>query len=168
MGYEISASQLTEITKTGAVAFSSFLSEKEIQILKHSNGVRDSFLRCPLTKKIFIHRDLGKLLFEIIEKRPIRLVMTKKVSEKESFDLSKISIEEIYIAIYFSFNNTETIFFTKDYIPIFEEEGIIAIYGDARARYVKKEEDLDNAYLLKNGYSSGDKLIISQYPFIFK
>ena len=168
MGYEISASQFTEIKKTGKVSFASFLSEEKIQILKHSSGVRDSFLRCPLTKKIFINRDLGKLLFEITEKRPIRLVMSRKVNEKESFDLSKISIEKIYIGIYFSFENTETIFFTKDYIPTFEEEGIVAIYGDVRARYIQKKGDLDTGYFIRNGYSSGDKLNISQYPFIFK
>ena len=168
MGYEISASQLTEITKYGIGTFVDFFTEQEAQILKHGDGKRDSFQRCPLTKKIVTSRDLGKLLFEITNKRPIRLVMTTKVSAGEIFYAKDISIEEIYLCIYYSFEDLTAQFFLSDYEIEFPDNGFVALYGDARARYMQKDFDDNRQFLLNQGYSSGDKLKTESYPFVFK
>ena len=168
MGYEISASQLTEIAKEGFTVFKDFITEEEASILKNSSPVRDSFQQCSLTKKIVLKRDLGKLLFEIIGKRPIRLVMSKKTAPMESIYLKDISIEEIYIGIFFSFEDFTATFFKKDLEMEMPSSGFLALYGDARARYMQKEEDKDKHYLLNKGFASGDKLDSERFPLIYR
>ncbi len=168
MGYEISASQVSEFTKTGKVQFIDFITENQVSILKHAQGDRDSFQKCPLSKKILVNHDLGKLLFEILLKRPIRLVMSKKVKAGDICDLEKISIDTVYLGMFLAFDDKSVLFFNKEFTPKFECEGIVAIYGEARARYIKKEEDPDNVYLLKQGYASGDKLLATKFPFVYK
>ena len=167
MSYELSAASLSEMRKTGLVSFADFITENDVQILRHSDGERDSFQKCPLTKKIFIHRSLGKLLFELTEERPIRLVMTKKVAASETLIANDISIEEIYVGMYLSFEDFSVTFFTSELEEI-PAEGIVAYYGSARARYLMKEKDNDSSYLLTKGYASGDKLKDKEYPFVFK
>ena len=168
MGYEISASQLTELKKIGSVVFADFITETESSILNHSSGKRDSFKNCPLTKKILVNRNLGNLLFEIITKRPIRLVFSKKVKQGEFFSITDVSIDEIYLGMFLSYTDKTVLFFTKDYVPEFESDGMVVLYGDARARYIQKDEDSDGSYLLKQGYASGDKLKSSSYPLVYK
>ena len=168
MRYEISASQLSEIAKNGVVWFTNVITESELAILKHHAGTRDSFQICPLTKKILTSRSLGSLLFEIIEKRPIRLVMSKKMHPNESLDFDHISIDTIYLGIFFPFDGDASLFFNKNFVPEFETEGLVVLYGDARARYVRKDQDPEVSYLLKKGYASGDKLSDKEYPLVFK
>jgi hypothetical protein len=168
MGYEISASQLTELVKEGFVVFKDFITKNDMEILENSKVERDSFQKCPLTKKILLNRDLGKLIFEIIGKRPIRLVMSKKIFSMDSIFIKNISIEEIYIGVFFSFEDLTATFF----LPFVEMEmpcsGFLALYGDSRARYIQKEEDIEKHYLLSKGFASGDKLDSARFPLIFK
>lgn len=168
MGYEISASQVSELTKTGRVQFVDFITDEDVSILIHSQGTRDSFQKCPLSKKILVNRSLGKLLFDILLKRPIRLVMSKKVEAGDRCDLTTISIDEVFIGMFLSFEDKSVVFFNKDFIPEFESAGMIAIYGEARARFIKKDEDPESVYLLKQGYASGDKLDTAKFPFVYK
>jgi hypothetical protein len=168
MSYEISASQVSELKKTGRVQFVDFITETEVAILKHPKKERDSFQECPLSKKILSNHDLGKLLYELLHKRPIRLVMSKKIKANDRCDLLHISIDEVYLGMFLSFEDKSVLFFTKEFIPHFESEGILAVYGEARARYIKKEEDPESVYLLKQGYASGDKLLTSKFPFVYK
>jgi hypothetical protein len=168
MGYEISSGQLTELTKTGTVTFADFITEMEGQILSHSPGTIDSFQKCPLTKKIFVNRGIGNLLFEMIKKRPIRLVHSKKLAKNTFFSLEDVSIDQVYLGMFLSYTDRTVEFFTKDYVPEFETDGIVVVYGEARARYIQKDEDVDGSYLLKQGYASGDKLATKDYPFVYK
>lgn len=168
MGYEISAKDLSEFTKTGQVSFVDFITSDQIQILKHGQSVRDSFLHCPLTKKIFTKRDLGKLLFEMIEKKPIRLVFSKKITKQQTLILEDIAIDEIYIGMFLSFKDGSVLFYNKDVEPEFEDDGIVVAFGEARARYLPKEEDKENSYLLKMGYAAGDKLKTKDFPLVYK
>jgi hypothetical protein len=168
MRYEIQAGQVSEIKRNGNVLFLDFIDETGIQILSHNAATMNSFQICPLTKKILSNRALGQLLFEIVEERPIKLVMSKKVSKDESISINDISIETIFIAIFFPFDGSPTMFFTDLYSPVFETEGLVAFYGDARARYIPKDNDIDSRYLLKKGYAGGDKLSAIDYPLVFK
>ena len=168
MRYEIQASQLSEIKKTGKVAFVDFINETQRQILAHNAEKRDSFQFCPLTKKILVNRALGDLLYEIIEQRPIKLIYSKKVGKNESFSIANVSIETIYIGIFFPFDDSPVIFFTEKYDTEFDTDGLVALYGDARARYLQKEQDSESSYLLKKGYANGDRLNSSEYPLVFK
>ncbi|MCH9811476.1 hypothetical protein K0U07_01785 [bacterium] len=168
MGYEISAKDLTEITKTGTVTFAEFLSEEEVAILKHSGNTRDSFQNCPLTKKILTKRDLGKLLFEILEKKPIRLVFSKNISPPATFPLEDLSIDEVFIGMFLSYEDGSVTFFTKEATPELTDAGMMVVYGNARARFLPKEADKESSFLLKKGYASGDKLETKDYPLIFK
>ncbi|MCH9622124.1 MAG: hypothetical protein S4CHLAM20_15590 [Chlamydiia bacterium] len=168
MTYEISASLLIEIKKTGKVVFADFITETQIQILSHHADERDSFQICPLTKKILANRALGKLIYEIIEEKPIKLVMSKKVHKGEVFSIKDISIETVYIGVFFPFDGSGTMFFMPDHLPDFETDGLVALYGDARARYMQKEHDPDMGYLITKGYAGGDKLKSSEYPLIYK
>lgn len=168
MGYELSASQLSEMRKNGFVVFADFISEQDVAVLKHSDGDRDSFQRCPLTKKILANRDLGKLVFELCAQRPLRLVLSKKVINEEMFCLNDVSIDEVYIGMFLSYEDLSVTFFNKDHNPEFESDGMVAVYGNARSRYIQKMYDEDASYLLKKGYASGDKLSTHEYPFIYK
>ena len=168
MGYEISAKDLSEITKTGKVTFADFLSEREATILSHSGDKRDSFQTCPLSKKILTKKALGTLLFEILEKRPIRLVYSKNVTGETTFPLERLSIEEVYLGMFLSYKDHSVTFYTKEATPDLEGPGMLVFFGDARARFLLKEEDSERSYLLKKGYASGDKLETKDYPLVFK
>ncbi|MCH9624790.1 MAG: hypothetical protein S4CHLAM27_12270 [Chlamydiia bacterium] len=115
-----------------------------------------------------VNRELGNLLFEMIKKRPIRLVHSKKLSKHTFFSLEDISIDEVYLGMFLSYTDRTVQFFTKDYIPEFETDGMVVVYGEARARYIQKAEDIDGSYLLKQGYASGDKLATKDYPLVYK
>ena len=168
MGYELSASSLSAFQKTGIVEFLEFASEEQIQILSHSAGTRDSFQTCPLTRKILTHRDLGTLLNEIIQKRPIKLIMSKKLSQDEIFTPLDISIESVYIALFFPFDGSSTHFLMPEIEFEAPSEGLMVVYGDARARFVPKKNDPETGYFINKGYAGGDRLKSAEYPFVFK
>ena len=65
--------------------------------------------------------------------------MSKKVEAGDRCDLTTISIDEVFIGMFLSFEDKSVVFFNKDFIPEFESAGMIAIYGEARARFIKKD-----------------------------
>lgn len=168
MRYQIPARELSLLKKEGHVFLIDFVSEEDIKILAHNADKRDSFQFCPLTKKILTNRALGTLLYDMIEQRPIKIVMSKNVKKGQIFSLKDVSIETVLIAIFIPFDGTPALFFTPGYLPEFECDGMVALYGDARARFAKKDGDDDASYLLRKGYAQGDMLKSSEYPLVFK
>jgi len=168
MGYELPASSLSEIKKNGKVEFLEFVSEEQIQILSHHADRRDSFQSCPLTKKILTARDLGKLLNEIVQERPIKLIYSNKLLQGREFNASVIPVETVFIGIFFPFDGSPTLFFMPEVTFEAPANGLVVLYGDARARFVPKDEDPDAGYFIKKGYAGGDKLKATEYPLVFK
>ena len=168
MAYQLSASQLSSYRKEGHFSAKDLFSENDISIILDSKEGMNTFQEDPNLKKVITKRGLGKLFFEITEKSLHRLVQTRTVSANQEILLQNISIEPIYIALFFNYDDHLITFFNQTHSHMTNSEGLLLVYGDPRARYVKKDHDINSAYLLNKGYANGDKLPSEEYPLLRK
>jgi len=167
MQYEITAAQLNHFKKEGEITFESLFDDSVRQVIANHQTGEDLFRKEAKIRSIVLNPKIGKLIYELIEKRPIRLLYDRIV-EKSTIDLNHLSFQGVLIGVLFPFSENTITFFSVEHPKEIEEPALLVVYGATNARYVLHEQDPNTARLKKMGYTYGDRLKTEDFPYIYR
>lgn len=165
MRYEVTQSQIAYFTKNKTILFEDFFPiTVNDSTHKYTSGF-DLWRKHPEIKKIALNRELGTILFQLTDIRPIRLLYDQIV-ENETVDLTKSPFQGAFIGVLIL--PTSLIIFTSELPFTVEERSLLIVYGELNSVFTFKEKSPFTARLKKQGYNYGDALSSDDYPLIYR
>ena len=116
-------------------------------------------------QKLARNRELGFILFQLTEIRPIRFLFECPVNN-ETIDLSKSSFQGVIAGVLLT-SSTLTIFAPDHPLPV-TEPATLLVYGECNSLFTCRREDPMDAVLKSQGYTYGDLLNNDNYPLIYR
>jgi len=116
-------------------------------------------------QKLARNRELGHILFQLTEVRPIRFLF-ERPAQNETIDLSKSSFQGIIAGVLIT-PATLTVF-APDYPIAVTERATLLVYGECNSLFTCRREDPMDTILKSQGYNYGDRLDSDAYPLIYR
>ena len=108
-----------------------------------------------------VRRELGHLIFQLVHKKPIRLLFDRVVENGE------VSLESCFQGALLG------ILFTPTHITFFKtpqhvtERSLLALYGGLESDFIHSDDPF-SAQVKQRGYTYGDALKADDYPLIYR
>lgn len=167
MQYEITPAQLSHFRKKGEITFEALFDDSVRKAISHFRQGEDLFRTEEKIRSVVLNTSVGKLIFELLGKKPIRL-LHDAIVQNQTLDLSHLCFQGVLIGALFPFSDNVITFFSVDHPIEVTEPALLAVYGENNARYVLHEQDPNSSRLKKLGYAYGDRLKIEDFPYVHR
>lgn len=167
MQYEVTAAQLNHFKKNGEISFEAVFDDSVRKAISIFRQGEDLFRREEKIRSVVQSPKIGKLIYELIGKKPIRL-LHDAIVQKQTIDLNHFCFQGVLIGVLFPFAENIVTFIALDRPKEVIEPALLAVYGESNARYVLHEQDPNSSRLKKLGYVYGDRLKIEDFPYVYR
>lgn len=190
MKFSISLDQRTFLNKKGYVPFFHLLSSLELKILNEGidqalkqdqgNG-RDLWRLSDSVKKIVFSKRLVDLVYQLVEKKPLRLAFDQYISDSASVLENRSSVSPLVGSLLIVLNGNESVgegggYFIlpaadvtlEDFQFSPEQRFLLIGYGNIYSQYLYQPLDPHVHFLKKLGYVFGDRLNNALHPILLR
>lgn len=167
MNFELTASHEKYFGLNGVISFEEVLTSEDLDYLATLKKGYDLWRNDKRMEKIVLNKDIGKLIFALTQKRPLRLLFDRIVTN-ETIDLGQLSFQGVVIGVLISLNDGLVTFFSLDKQMHVESPQLFIAYGESNVRYIFCEADPHAPRLKRMGYAYGDRLKAEDFPYLYR
>jgi hypothetical protein len=165
MRYEVSSSQIAYFEKNKSITFEDFYSKESLEVLDKYPFGFDIWRQNNDVKKIVLNKNLGLVLHELLNTRPIRLLYDK-ICRDEIIDLKNSSFQGVIAYCVIGQDCIQIV--SPEVATEVKEKSLLVVFGVLDSVFTFKENDPYSVSPRKLGYDYGDALSTDDYPLIFR
>lgn len=188
MKFTISLDQRNYLHNTGYIPFYDLLNAAELKILSElpTKKQRDLWRTQAPLKQIVFSKRLAELVFELTQKKPLRLAYDQYIPERLHYEeqdplkeifgseplQNRTSISSLIGALLIGIKTSESYFILPTcafpYESLEPHPFFMIAYGDSHSQYLYETRDPENHYLKSLGYVFGDHLKDNLHPILLR